>query len=194
MLLGLHVEHELRERAMQARERPAQEGEARARELGADVEVEPPSGAPTSTWSFAAKSNSRGVPQRRTSTLPSRRSPTGTLASGRLGSAMSMRVELDLDRLEPLGAAFSSSPMPATSRSTARRVAALALEHADLLRERVALRLQLFGARLQRLALGLERAETRRRRERAAATCAFQARDDARQVLAQEVMSSMPSF
>ena len=44
MLLCLHIEHELRERTVQPRHRAAQETEARAGELGTEVEIEPDTG------------------------------------------------------------------------------------------------------------------------------------------------------
>ena len=44
-----------------------------------------PKGPPTSTWSLISKSNSRGVPQRRTSTFSVSSLPTGTEGSGRFG-------------------------------------------------------------------------------------------------------------
>src|SRR5688572_22686219 len=48
-----------------------------------------PSGVPTSTWSLTSKSNLRGVPHLRTSTLAVSSAPTGTLSCGRLGTASS---------------------------------------------------------------------------------------------------------
>src|SRR5690606_31106795 len=48
-----------------------------------------PSAPPISQWGFGAKSNVRGVPHRRTSTLSADEAPTGTLWCGRLGSVSS---------------------------------------------------------------------------------------------------------
>ena len=93
VLARLHVEHELRERAVQTRERAAQEREARAGELRRGREVEQPRPSPMSMWSFTGKSNVRGVPQRRTSTLSSADLPTGTHsdAAGSAGSSRKSR-------------------------------------------------------------------------------------------------------
>ena len=66
------------------------------------------------------------------------------------------------------------------------RIGPLALEPADLLRERVAARLQLLGARLQRLALAFERAEPRRVEEGLRRLACVEAGEDLREVLAQE--------
>ena len=160
VLLGVQVEHELGERAVQARDRPAQEREARAGELGAGVEIEAERRAEVDVVACRESRTPRGVPQRRTSTLPVSSAPTGTLACGRFGTPMQQRRTARPGSSASRSAdAFSSSPMPATSAISALGVAALALELADLLGKRVAPRLQFLGARLDRLALALERAK-----------------------------------
>ena len=81
----------------------------------APVSKSRPSGAPRSTWSRGAKSKLRGVPQRRTSTLALSSAPTGTLASGRLGSDISI-VDSSAWIASSRAAERSSSPaMPFTS-------------------------------------------------------------------------------
>ena len=104
VLLRLHVEHELGERAMQPRDRPAQEREARARELDAGLEVE------------AERRADVDVIARREVEL-ARRAPAPHLDVGvlvgadrhaRVGQVRQrhqLLVELELDRREPLGRA-----------------------------------------------------------------------------------------
>ena len=59
-----------------------------------------PSAGPRSQCAFGSKSNARGSPWRRTSTLSAALLPTGTLACGRFGSVSSSCVALLLDRVE----------------------------------------------------------------------------------------------
>src|SRR5205823_8476144 len=73
---------------------------------------------------------------------------------------------------------------PAHFGEHGRGIFALALEDADLLGERIAFRLQLLGARLEALALVLERAERGLVESEAAA---LQAGDDGGQVLPKEL-------
>ena len=64
---------------------------------------------------WGSKPNSRGVPQRRTSTLPVSSTPTGTLSCGRLGRPIS-RLCKSACRLSRRSApAFRASAMPLTS-------------------------------------------------------------------------------
>ena len=49
-----------------------------------------PRGSPRSTWSFTGKSNTLGVPDVRTTTLPCSSAPTGTDSWGRFGTASSI--------------------------------------------------------------------------------------------------------
>ena len=85
----------------------------------AAVSKSSPSGAPTSTWSFTAKSKSRGVPQRRTSTFAVSSAPSGTPACGRFGSPISSVLSSAWSASSRWALAFRSSPMPATSSSSA---------------------------------------------------------------------------
>ena len=133
VLVGLHVQHELRERAVQARDAGPRRKVKREPESLAPVSKSRPSGAPRSTWSFTAKSNVRGVPQRRTSTLPVSSAPAGTLSSGRLGTPISMALSSRLQRLEALGAGLQLVADAGHLGHHGRGVLALALEHADLL-------------------------------------------------------------
>ena len=50
--------------------------------------------SPKSQWALASKSNWRGVPQRRTSTLSSSSAPTGTLSCGMFGRVVVNSVNL----------------------------------------------------------------------------------------------------
>ncbi len=81
----------------------------------APVSKSRPSGAPRSTWSRGAKSKARGVPQRRTSTLPVSSAPAGTPGCGRLGSAISRACNSAWMASSRSADAFSASPMPCTS-------------------------------------------------------------------------------
>ena len=69
-----------------------------------------PRAAPMSTWSFAAKSNLRGSPTRRTSTFSSADLPTGTLACGRFGIASRRSVSRAWMPSSSASIDFNSSP------------------------------------------------------------------------------------
>jgi hypothetical protein len=68
--------------------------------------------------------------------------------------------EFGLDRIEPLGRCLQPIADAADLGHHRCAVLTFGFELADLLRQAVAPRLQLFGARLQRFALGFERTET----------------------------------
>ena len=179
VLLRLHVEHELGERPMQPRDRAAQEREARARELDAGLEVE------------AERRADVDVVARRELEL-ARRAPAPHLDVGVLvGADRNARVgqvrqrhqlvvELGLDRREALGRAIELGADGGDVGHRRAGVGALALELADLARQGVAPRLQLLGARLQRLALGLERDEALDVEKRLRRLARLEAGDDLR--------------
>ena len=116
----------------------------------------------------------------------SRRRPPARSSCGRLGTLISICAELGLDRLEPLGAGLQLVADAGHLGHQRRASPPLRLELADLLGQAVAPRLQLLGAGLDRLALGLERGEALARRERAAGPCAFEPGDHAVEVAAQQ--------
>ena len=69
-----------------------------------------PSASPTSSCGLGVKANSRGVPQRRTSTLSASLLPGGTEGCGTFGTWSEQRfdrvvdgLELGVERLDPLG-------------------------------------------------------------------------------------------
>src|SRR5690606_32137338 len=83
--------------------------------------------APSSTWSLTAKSNVRGVPQRACSTFCDSSAPTGTEGSGRLGMPSAIASISPRTASSRASLAFSSSPKPATSASSADTSSPLAL-------------------------------------------------------------------
>jgi hypothetical protein len=110
----VQVEHELRERAVHARQAAAQHGEARAGQLGAGGRSSQPWRSPSAMWSRGSNSKLRGSPTRLTSTLAIRRClPARCLRQVR--HAQRDRVELGADLVQPRFPALSSSPTPATS-------------------------------------------------------------------------------
>ena len=86
VLAGVHVEHEIDERALQLRAQVPVEGETRAGDLGGALEVQDAELAargPSAPW--ARNRTAGGSPQRRTSTLSASLFPTGTDSCGTLG-------------------------------------------------------------------------------------------------------------
>ena len=144
----------------------------------APVSKSRPSGAPRSTWSLTAKS-------KRARRAPAAHLDVGVLVGAdrhavvrQVGHGHQQRRQISawmcVAAARPRRPARRPGRPPAAI--TAAAVLALGLELADLLGQAVALRLQLFGARLDALALGLERDEVLARRGRAAASCAFRSR------------------
>src|SRR6267378_564322 len=76
----------------------------------------PPSPAPTSTWSLGSKSNVRGSPQRRSSTLSSGRLPSGTLSCGTLGICQTNSCSLACTAVFSASICFSFSASSAPCR------------------------------------------------------------------------------
>ena len=76
VLLGVHVKHEVDEGPLQARPAPRAHREAGAGDLAPPARSPGcPGPVPMSQWALGSKSNCRGSPQRRTSTLSSSLSP-----------------------------------------------------------------------------------------------------------------------
>jgi hypothetical protein len=145
VLGGLHVQHELRQRPVQPRHRAAQEGEARAAQLGTGVEVQP------------QRRTQVDVVARRKSKDGARRAPAAHLDVAAFVGTQRHAVVRQVG--QPISIAVSSACRPPAARrrpSTVgdaghlghRRagVLALALGLADLLAQCVAPRLQLLGA------------------------------------------------
>ena len=105
VLLGLHVEHELGERAVQPRHRPAQEREARARELDAGLEVEAERRADVDVIARRERELARRA--------PAPHLDVGVLVGadrharvGQVRQRHQLLVQLELDRRQPLGRAI----------------------------------------------------------------------------------------
>ena len=114
-----------------------------------------------SVWSFGLKWNSGGVPQRRTSTLSSADLPSGC---GRVREVRQVEQEVAQRPLHGVELAFEPLDLVADAGhfgEKLRRILAFRLRDADLLRRRVALRLQRLRANLDVLALRFERVEAR---------------------------------
>jgi len=158
VLLGLRGEHELRERAVQAREAALHHREARPGELGPRVEIEAEGRAHVDMVLQPQSRICAALPQRRTSTLSSLDFPSGTSGRGMLGMTRRNAFRFSCSAASGRLVALQLFAETRDFRQHRGGVLALSLEHADLLRERVALRLQLLGARLHLPALVLERA------------------------------------
>ena len=122
-----------------SRARSPRRNEKRAPDIFAAVaKSSRPSASPRSVWSFAGKSNSGGVPQRRTSTLSSADLPTGVDGCVEVGQVEQEVAQLRLHAielaLEPLQLVAEAGDFGQQRRG----VLALALGDADLLRQRVA--------------------------------------------------------
>jgi hypothetical protein len=133
------------------------------------------------------KSKLRGVPQRRTSTLPVSSAPTGHAGVRQVGQRHQQALQLGLQRVQPLGAGLQfvgdavhlghqrrrrprPCPWPGRSAWTGCCAAPAVL-----------------GAGLDALALGFQRAEARDVEEGLRASCALRAARSRRQVAAQQV-------
>ena len=113
-VLGLHVEHELSQGAMQAGNLALHEGEARTRQFGAGFKVETDFFAQIDVVLDPRSRRCRVCPSGALPTLPVSSLPTGTLSCGRLGTDIS-RADMSAWMTSRRSAlALSSSPMPAT--------------------------------------------------------------------------------
>ena len=161
VLGGVQVEHELRERAVQARHGPAQRIEARAGELGGGLELEPAdSGADLDVVARRKSERARRAPPPHFDVVRFGVADRARSACGRLGMPSSQSRSPAWMSASSRSSAPSSSPSVAHFGHQLRGVLAPALRRADLLGQRVALRLQLLGPRLDRLALGLDALES----------------------------------
>ena len=161
VLRGLDVEHELSQRAVQAREPAAEERETRAGELRPRREIEQPE----------PLADVRVILDRKVECA--RRAPAAHLdvvlrrladRYARMREVRQVEQEVAQRDLHAVELAFEALRLRADARDLRqqrRGVLALALRGADGLRERVALRLQVLRARLDVLALALERFEAR---------------------------------
>ena len=164
MLLRLHVQHELGQRPVQTRNRPAHHGKARPRQFGARVKIQPQRRAQVDMVLGGKAQRQRICAQ-----APLRR-PAAQLHIGffvgahghagvrQVGHAGQDVLDLCLQRLQARLRRFQRLLDAAHLRhhGVGAGMVTLALEHADLLAQAVALRLQVFGAGLQHLALGLK--------------------------------------
>ena len=184
MGLRVQVQHELGQCPVQPGDRPAHEGEARARQLGAGVEVQPQGGA-----QIDVILHREGVGAGR---APAAHLHVATLV-GTHGHAVVRQVghahehggELGLQRLQPLGRGLELVADAGHLGHHGRGVFALGLELADLLAEAVAPGLQLLGAGLDGLALGFEGREALDVEEGLGVLAGLQPRGHAGQVTAQ---------
>jgi hypothetical protein len=165
VLLRLHVQHELRQRPVQACDRAAHEGEARARQLHAGVEVQADGLAQVHMVA------GRKAQRRRAAAQATGRAPLADLHIARLvgahrhalvgqvGHAQQQGAKFALDDFQPRGGAIELGLDRGHLGHHGVHALALGLEATDLLAQAVALALQVFGAGLQRLALVLQRRE-----------------------------------
>mmetsp|Transcript_1075 Transcript_1075/g.1642 ORF Transcript_1075/g.1642 Transcript_1075/m.1642 type:complete len:501 (-) Transcript_1075:722-2224(-) len=184
VLGGLHVKHELRKRAVQAGDRALQKGEARARQLGAGLEVQAQRGTQVDMVLHVEVEAARRAPAAHLDVAGLVRAERNTLV-GQVGHAHQQVVELVLDRVQPLGAGLEFIGDAAHLSHLRGGILALALGHADLLGQRVAARLQFLGAGLHRLALGLQGLEALHVEEWLGVLACVQALDDGVELLAQ---------
>ena len=159
MLAGLGVQHELREGAVQAGHRATHEGKARTRQFDGGFKIQPqalanlhmvldrkieiPGRAPAAHFHIALlvlTDRNAGVRQ--------------------VGHGQQQVLQLDLQGFQTLGRCVKLvlEGIDLRHGGLGLLILAFAFEHADLPGQAVALALQFFGAGLQGLALGLERA------------------------------------
>ena len=193
VLLGLQVQHELRQRAVHAGQRAFHDGEARAGELGAGFKVQPQRLAHIHMV-FGGKGHGSGHAAK---TL--RRRPfahfdiagfTGAFGHAfvrQIGNRQQQRLQLGLDLIESGRHAFKLCLGRADLGHHGAGVFAFGFELADLLGQVVALVLQLFGAHLAGLAFSFERLKSLDVQKRLRALTGFQAGDGRGQVFAEEV-------
>jgi hypothetical protein len=131
VLGDVQVEHELRQRAVHARQAAAQHGEARAGQLGAGLGVEPAVAFASAMWSRTSNSNTRGVPTRLTSTFAFSSRPSGHVRLRDVGDAQRDRVELGADLVQARLPALELLAQAGHLRHDLRHVLAARLGHAD---------------------------------------------------------------
>ncbi len=191
MLLGVHLEHQLPDRAMQPRDRSLQYVEARARDPGGRLEIDTTQrGAEIDMVLHREIERARRSPAAYLDVLVGR-AALRYLGAREVRDHAQKRLDLLLQGGERCLVGLQLLADAADFLEHGRGVLALALEHADLLGERVALRLQLLGAQLQLAALVLERAEARRVEFEAAP---LKAGDDRREFFSEQLDIEHASF
>ena len=187
MLLRLHVQHELRQRPVQARQRPLHDREARARELDAHVKVQAQRRADIDMVLGLKGKNGRRAPAAHLDVVGFA-GAHGHAFVWQVGHRQQQALQLGLDLLQArsglLQLGFGRCHLGLGGLGTV--LVALAHQHADLLGQLVALRLQFFGAGLQRLAFGFQRLEGGHVQKRLWVFAGLQAFDGAGQVFAEK--------
>ncbi len=157
----MRVEHELRERAVQVRESAAQEREARAGELRRGGEVEKPQPlADVGVVAHREVESPRRPPSPDLDVVVGRRSGGNALVR-QVGQVEQEVAQLALHAVELDFQLFRIVAYASDLGEQRGSVIAPALGNADLLRQRVAARLQILRSRLEVLALAVQRLEAR---------------------------------
>ena len=128
VLAGVQVEHELRQRAMQARQLSAQHREARAGQLRRDIAVEPAvAGAEFDVVLDREIEGARRAPAVLFDVVAFRRRPAAPTRSGRFGMPSAIASICARMASSRASLALSSSPKPATSAISAATSSPFAL-------------------------------------------------------------------
>ncbi len=161
MLTGVQIDHELRQGAMQAGDRPTHQGEAGAGQFGGGLEIQP----------TVLLAQGDMILHREVEGL--RRAPAANLdvlflvrtdrhgLVRQVGDAQHQLVQLTLDAVQLLLAGFEFAAHAIHIGEQRGDVLTALLGLADGLGTRIALGLELFGAGLHGLALGLQRFDAR---------------------------------
>ncbi len=162
MLPGLHVQHELRERPVQAGDAALHDGEARAGELDAQIEIQPERRADIDMVAhreFQAARRAPG-PQHDVAVLVRTHRHAGMR---QIGYGEQQRLQLGLDLLQPgrrsFQRALDAGHLGHHLIDLRLPCRPLGLQLPDLAAQRVAPVLELLGAGLDGLAFGFEGAE-----------------------------------
>ena len=186
VLARVQVQHELRQRPVQPRHRPAQEGKARTCQQRAGIEVQPQRRAEIDMVLDMEVECPRDTPASHLDVAALVGAHRHAVVR-QVGQTHHHGRQLGLDRLQALGRGLELVADAADLRHHRRSVLALGLELADLPAEGVAARLQFLGAGLDRLALGLQRTEALDVEEGLRVAPGRQALDDTGQVAAQQL-------
>ena len=163
LLAGLHVQHELRQRPVQARQRAFHDGKARASEFGAQLKVQPQRLADIHMVFGFKSQGCRGAAQ------ASFRAPFTHLdiacftnaqrhaVMRQIGNGQQQSLQVELNLVQTGAAGFQLGLKRTDLRHHRSGVFAFGLKLADLFGQRVALVLQLFSAGLDGLAFSLQR-------------------------------------
>ena len=159
VLLDMQVQHELRQRPMQARQLATQHGEARTAELGAGVAIEPAVAcAELDVILDRELEGAWRAPAMNFRVLGFVRTRRHRLMRN-VGNAQREIGDLGLDLLQAQLGLFQLLPETRDFRHQRGRVLALGLGHADGLGARIAQVLQVLGAGLDLLAFGFKTLE-----------------------------------